>query len=170
MEKWCCTLQTLNTVWKSLQWSEEGDAQLRRELIAFNLYRQVVVYSCSISFLWLLACRYWYPLRFTIETNVFQLLLASMSIFLATEHCIWVTVDVIQLGCIWNTWFLKKTVECEVQQSQLASEPLVQYSLLQLLTSFTEQAISAGVFLSLFFLYWKRIVLGNAGDVIKDPS
>lgn len=98
----------LNPVWKSLQWSGESDAQLRRDLIAFNLYGQVVTYSCNVSFLWLLPCRYQYSPRFTIESNVFQLLLVSMSIFLATEHCIWVTVDVIRLGSIWNIWFLKK--------------------------------------------------------------
>lgn len=170
--KECVFNNLLNNVLKSLKQSEEGDTQLRRQLIALNVYRQVAMYNCNTSFLWLVACRYWYPSRFTIDANVFQLLLASMSIFLVTEDHIWVTVDVIQLGCIWNTWFLKKIVECEVQQSQLASGPLVQYSLIQLLTSFVGLANSAGVFLSLSFLlfYWKRIGLANARDVIKDPS
>lgn len=54
-------------------------------------------------------------------------------------------------------------VECEVQQSQLASGPLVQYALIQLLTSFIGLANSAGVFLSLFLfsiereLYWQML-------------
>lgn len=65
---------------------------------------------------------------------------------------------------------MKKEVESEVQQSQLASGPPVPCSVIYLLTSFMGLPNSAGVFLSLFLFFIERIVLANARDVIKDPS
>lgn len=162
----------LNNVWKSLKQSEENDAQLRRQLISLNLYRQVDVYNCNASFPWLLAYRYWYPSSFTIDTKVFQLLLANMYIFLVTADQIWVTVDVIQLSCIWNTWFLKKNCWMWGATKQIVFR--VSGSVFfDPASNFIHRASKQcqGLSVSLLCIFnWKRIVLANAREMIKDLS